>query len=401
MALAESIAPETGAKSTLPAGVDSVALGQQLELVFGGDNSRLARRMRKNEIAMVSEDSLRSRQAVDFLDKYDVGGKAQTTIEIIGPAIFSGGLWETMPQLHRVLESFVVGGTIGGFFSEGLLGAMSQAERIHPRFARLARSAGILRGMGFKIAQISASAGIGIVTAEGLDRWLQVQTQAAAQPAMTGGGEGFNNPHPGHRPVEASASQVGGLPLDDRGAGAIVSPPAELPGQAGNLPGGGESGSLPPGDLLPQPGDAELLAQQAAEAARIAALQQGPTVAELAANMPKQTVSEAIYQMIGDVPHRGEVTNILFRAIGDKVGSLNEGAIKAMAEALRPVFNNIDKTVAGSGVPYTEGGRAAVEAMRGFNSPEAQAIRAANLGDLEAASNLLNNVIEPVITVIK
>lgn len=143
---------------------------------------------------------------------------------------------------------------------------------------------------------------------------------------------------------------------------------------------------------------AATVAAQTAEVARIAALQQGPTVAELAAQMPKQTVSEAIYQMIGDVPHRGEVTNILFRAIGDKVNNLNEGAIKAAADALRPVFENIDQVmVVNSGTTYTEGGRAVVEVLKGFNSPEAQAIRAANMADLEAAGNLFNNVIGPVI----
>ncbi|MBI2309544.1 hypothetical protein HYU89_01475 [Candidatus Collierbacteria bacterium] len=331
-----------------------------------------------------SEEEVEERiqnRLVGWLRDVDWKNAAKEGALMLGPAIFSGILWETVPQLHQALKLFVGGGMIGGFLAEGFLEVLSQAERIHPRFAGLAREAAARRGTGLLIAQISASAGIGIVGAEGLDRLFQAH--AAAQPAVIGGGsgEGPGGPTPAmpvhggneigdyyHRVSDANLPQ----------SPVVLSPQAREMAEAAQ-------------------GAAAQAAAQTAEVARIAALQQGPTVAELAANMPKHTISEAIYQMIGNVPHRGEVTNVLFRAIGDKVNNLNQGAIKAAADALRPIFDNIDKVVTGSGATYTEGGRAAVEALRGFNSPEAQAIRAANMGDLEAASNLLNNVIGPVI----
>ena len=342
---------------------------------------------------------------VGWLKDVDWKNAAKEGALMLGPAIFSGVLWETVPQLHQALEYFVGGGMIGGFLAEGVIGVLSQAEKIHPRFADLARVAAAKRGTGFLIAQMAASAGIGIVGAEGLDRFFQAH--AAAQPAVISGGsgEGPGGPTP-TMPVHGG-NEIGDYyhRFSD----------ANLPQSPGTVSAGGQPPVLSPeaGEFVNRAGEvaaqearemaeaaqgaAAQAAAQTAEVARIAALQQGPTVAELAANMPKHTISEAIYQMIGNVPHRGEVTNVLFRAIGDKVNNLNQGAIQAAADALRPVFDNIDKVVTGSGATYTEGGRAAVEALRGFNSPEAQAIRAANMGDLEAAGNLLNNVIGPVI----
>lgn len=214
--------------------------------VWVGDNHPLAGPEINTEPEEDEVEEKAKNIMTDWLKAVDWKNMAKEGALILGPAIFSGVLWETMPQLHQALEYFVGGGMVGGFLTEGLIGALSQAESIHPRFAGFARAVAAKRGTGLLIAQISASAGIGIVGAEGLDRWLQIQTHAV-QPAAAGGGEGFSNPHPGHKPVDASG-QVGVSP-EDGGAGAIINPPAELPGQVGNLPGSGESGALPPGEL--------------------------------------------------------------------------------------------------------------------------------------------------------
>jgi len=197
---------------------------------FNGEEVRIppANEREEEEVEERTQNRL-----VGWLKDIDWKNAAKEGVLMLGPAIFSGVLWETVPQLHQVLESFVFGGVVGGFLSEGLIGVLSQAERIHPRFAGLARAAAAVRGKGLLIAQISASAGIGIAITEGLDRWLQVQAQAAQPEIGTGGGEGLAVDHP--KPVDAGVGQAGGLPSDGSGVGEAVQPPAPgMPPQIGS-----------------------------------------------------------------------------------------------------------------------------------------------------------------------
>lgn len=142
-----------------------------------------------------------------------------------------------------------------------------------------------------------------------------------------------------------------------------------------------------------------------AEAARIVALNEGQTVEQIMAAMPQQqqTVSEAILKIIGDIPHGGEITNVIYRAAGeDDVGKLHEGAIRALANSLSDLFSKADVAANNFGVPYDKGVLNAVNNTQslGPNSSVANIIKAGNLGDMEAAAKIREEVFKPILQVL-
>ena len=353
---------------------------------------------------------------VDWLKDVDWKNAAKQGALMLGPAIFSGVLWETMPQLHQALESFVGGGMIGGVLAEGLIGALSQAEKIHPRFAGLARVAAARRGTGFLIAQMAASAGIGIVGAEGLDRFFQAH---AVQSTIVGGsGEGSVDP--------TISAPTHGSNVDSTGYYHGVSD-VNLP-QPSETVAGDFGGLQPPADVTSASEatqqavqdaaqQAEAAAQAAAEQAAAAAAQQaealrqttlealnqGKTVAQVMQDLPKdhQTISDALYQMVGNIPHRMETVLSLMRSLrtaGVDLVNLHEGTIQAGAKTLTPVFEQAHQAATSLGIPYTEGGLSAVQTLIGQNSDAARAVESANLpGMNEAAAQVFQNVVNPAI----
>ena len=127
-------------------------------------------------------------------------------------------------------------------------------------------------------------------------------------------------------------------------------------------------------------------------------LNQGQTVAELAKTMPQQTVSEAVHQIVGNVPHSLEITNAIDRTAGDDVLKLHEGAIRELAKALSDIFTKADAAAAGMGVPYDKGGLQAAEQAYGPNSPVVHAIRTADLENQMESAGIVREFLRPILS---
>lgn len=261
-----------------------------------------------------------------------------------------------------------------------------------PAAAKLVRGITLHPGtMGFVSGAwlYAALSGAGVFGESGLTHQAH-----AVSPADSGGAGGAES-GAGQEQAGGNSGEVG---ADDRGE-ANVQPPA----------GGGADTSpqFPTQDspLAPvSPEDLEQLPNlvDSAEAARIVALNEGQTVEQIMAAMPQQqqTVSEAILKIIGDIPHGGEITNVIYRAAGeDDVGKLHEGAIRALANSLSDLFSKADVAANNFGVPYDKGVLNAVNNTQslGPNSAVANAIRAGNLGDLEAATKIREEVFRPIL----
>lgn len=234
----------------------------------------------------------------------------------------------------------------------------------------------------------AALSGAGVFGESGLTH------QAHAVSPVDSGGAGGAEAGAGREQAGGHFGEVG---ADDRGE-AIVQPPVgsgtdvgpQFPTQDSPL------APVSPEDLGQLPNLAD-----SAEAARIAALNQGQTVADLAATMPKGTVSEAVHQIVGNVPHSLEITHAIDRAAGDDVLKLHEGAVRELAKAFGDLFAKADAAAANFGVPYDEGGLSAAEQTYNPNSPVAHAIKLANLeNQTESAGIVREQVLRPILQVL-
>lgn len=384
MSLAESVAPETGAKPTLPEGVDRVVLNQQLELVFGGDNPKLEKRIRRNAANMVAGRGEARRGVDDSLDKHEAGKKAQELALIAGPAVFGAGVYVAEPnRLRLATESLFISGALIGPAVELTSGALKMLETKFSKLSGLAKLVSGVRSKAHLVSQMSAAAAAGFMGAGIVDALTPDVIVASG-----GDHAGRANLPPSPDRDLRGQPDVGKVPFggvgpNDRGSGVNAVP--QQP-SAPEMP-------VKPGDLeqlpnLPDP----------AEAARIAALNQGQTVAELVKTMPQGTVSEAVHQIVGDVPHSLEIVNVIDRAAEGDVLKLHEGAIKELARVLSKEFVRADVAAAGLGVPYDAGGLAAARQAYGDNSSVVNAIKAANLPDqLEAAGSIRENIFRPIL----
>lgn len=162
----ESIAPETGAKSTLPEGVDSVALNQQLELVFGGGNLKLEKRMRRNAANMVAGRGIGRRSVDDYLDKHEVGKKAQELGIVAGSAIFGAGVYNFEPnKLSLATEGLFIAGALVGPAVEVTAGGLKMLETKFPKMSGLAKFVSGARSKAYLVSQMSAVAATGFMGA--------------------------------------------------------------------------------------------------------------------------------------------------------------------------------------------------------------------------------------------
>ena len=224
MALAESVAPETGAKHTLPDGVDSVALNQQLELVFGGDNPKLEKRMRRNTANMVAGRGERRRGVDDFLDKHEVADKAKELALVAGPAAFGAGVYNFEPdRLRWATESLFLGGVLVGPTVELTAGGLRMLETKFPKLSGLAKFVSGTRSKAHLITQVSAAAAAGFVVAgiaDALSPNVVIGTSGAGQEQT---GAHFGGAGPDDR--AGLGSRFGGLSPDERGE-VVLQPPA-------------------------------------------------------------------------------------------------------------------------------------------------------------------------------
>ena len=315
------------------------ATGPGTQVIHGGEVViPPAREPEEEEV----EERIQNR-LVDWLKDVDWKNAAKQGALMLGPAIFSGVLWETMPQLHQALESFVGGGMIGGFLAEGLIGALSQAEKIHPRFAGLARVAAARRGTGFLIAQMAASAGIGIVGAEGLDRFFQAH---AVQSTIVGGsGEGSVDP--------TISAPTHGSNVDSTGYYHGVSD-VNLP-QPSETVAGDFGGLQPPADVTSASEATQQAVQDAAqqaEAAAQAAAEQAAAAAAQQAEALRQTTLEAATRVV-EVQPGDTLTGLVARAGGDAYG----------ADFTNTVLQSVD-VLTGPQNPHRDMARALVEFIK-------------------------------------
>ena len=140
MALPESVAPESGAKHTLPDGVDSVTLGQQLEMVLGGDNHKLEKRMWRNAANMVAGRGVGRRSVDDYLDKHEAGKKAQEFALVAGPAVLGAGVYNLEPnRLRLATEGLFLGGVLVGPAVEVTAGGLKMLEAKFHKMSGLAK----------------------------------------------------------------------------------------------------------------------------------------------------------------------------------------------------------------------------------------------------------------------
>jgi hypothetical protein len=166
MSLAESVAPETGAKPTLPEGVDRVVLNQQLELVFGGDNPKLEKRIRRNAANMVAGRGEARRGVDDSLDKHEAGKKAQELALIAGPAVFGAGVYVAEPnRLRLATESLFISGALIGPAVELTSGALKMLETRFPKLSGVAKLVSGVRSKAHLVSQMSVVAAVGFMGA--------------------------------------------------------------------------------------------------------------------------------------------------------------------------------------------------------------------------------------------
>lgn len=225
MGLPEVPAPETGAKSTLPEGVDSVALNQQLELVFGGDNLKLENRMRRNAANMVAGRGVGRRSVDDYLDKHEVGKKAKEMALVFGPMAFGAGIYKLESgRLHEATQTLLLGGLLSGPATEVSAITLKLLEGKFPKLSGLAKRVAGARSSAFLVTQISAATLAGFTGARIVDALtpdiVSATAGAGAGQEQTGGhfgGEGADD-------RAGSGRHFGGFSPDERG-GVIVQPP--------------------------------------------------------------------------------------------------------------------------------------------------------------------------------
>jgi hypothetical protein len=345
----------------------------------------------------------------ELVQNYNWGRLARDGIHILVPML-TGGLATTIlppEQAHNLIATaFGVGSA--GFLGAGVCAIIEKILPRHLRVGRLASSLAVLKVTGSVFAEAGMLMGIGATGGLALHNKEIFNSTMKLLNGDTPAGDGA-----GGAPVdlgsEAGQGQEysgGGLSPDERGE-VVVQPPAGGGADANPQTSTPDSPMAPvkPGDLeqlpnLPDPVEAaRIAAQQAAEAARIVALNQGQTVLEIATTMPQQTVSEAILKIIGDIPHGGEITNVIYRSAGEDVGKLHEGAIRELANSLSELFAKADTAANNFGVPYDQGGLNAVNNTQalGPNSTVANIIRAGNLGDMEAAAKIREEVFMPIL----
>lgn len=217
MAQVESVASETRAKSALPEGVDSVALNQQLELVFGGDNLKLENRMRRNAANMVAGRGVGRRSVDDYLDKHEVGKKAQEIGIIAGPAIFGAGVYNFEPnRLRLATESLFIAGALVGSAVELTAGGLKMLEAKFPKVSGLAKLVSGARSKAHLVSQMSAAAAAGFMVAGVVDVLTPdvVSATAGAGTGQEQTGAHFGGVGPDDR--TDSGRHFGGLSLEDR-----------------------------------------------------------------------------------------------------------------------------------------------------------------------------------------
>lgn len=221
----ESIAPETGAKSTLPDGVDSVALNQQLELVFGGDSPKLEKRMRRNAANMVAGRGIGRRSVDDYLDKHEVGKKAQEFALVAGPAVFGAGVYSLEPnRLRLATESLFISGVLVGPAVEATAGGLKMLESKFPKMSGLAKLVSGARSKAHLVSQISAAAAAGFMGAGIVDALTPDVVSATAGAGAGQEQAGGHFGRAGADDMADSGRHFGGLSPDERGE-TIVQPP--------------------------------------------------------------------------------------------------------------------------------------------------------------------------------
>lgn len=230
MALAESVAPEIGAKSTLPEGVDRVVLNQQLEFVLGGDNPKLGERMRRNAANMVAGRGVGRRSVDDYLDKHEVGKKAQEIGIIAGPAIFGAGVYNFEPnRLRLATESLFIAGALVGSVVELTAGELKMLEAKFPKVSGLAKLVSGARSKAHLVSQMSAAAAAGFMAAGIVD---VLTPDVVSATAGAGAGQEQTGGHFGGAGLDDRADSgrhFGGLSLEDRDKVVVQQDLGQLP----------------------------------------------------------------------------------------------------------------------------------------------------------------------------
>lgn len=333
----------------------------------------------------------------EFLQNYDWGRLARDGFHVLVPFLTGGALTTILSpeQAHNlIVTAFGVGGV--GFLTASACATVEAMIPRHQRAGKLARSLAFLSVTGAVFAETGllmgagASAGVALHAREALGSMMK----------STSGGAVKETPQTNVVP-EAS----------DQKSQTEIAPPQSPDAQAANREAVDNAAKLEQAKAETQLRAAELernrlameevLRQQqqaVAEASRIAVLNQGQTVADLAKTMPHQTVSEAVHQIVGNGPHSLEITNVIDRAASDDVLRLHEGAIKEMAKVLSEQFAKADAAAAGMGVPYNQGGLQAAEQMYGANSPVVHAIRAANLENQMESAGVVREFLRPILS---
>ena len=322
-------------------------------------------------------------------DKIDWKAVQREGLTSVMPVLFGAYIGLTASPEDATRIATALGGAGLGFEFLSMAAAVPEAIAKHQRASGLAKAIAAVRVVTFYAGKVGVFAALGTGVAALAHRGL-LETQAAA----TAQGEVGSQPDAGlygqqaNPPAgisetawQARRDEIQRLPT-------IQPPPETVVPQLPQVP-------IDAGEAQLQAAQAEAEAQ-AELANRLAVLNDGGVVGDLAKEA-NSAPWDTVRKIVGDVAHGGEITNALTRALGDKLSGLHEGAIREAAKSLQPVFDKIDATVLNSGVPYTEGGLGAVEALHGPNSAEAQLIRAANTVNLEAAAHVMDKVITPAI----
>lgn len=144
-------------------------------------------------------------------DKVKEGGQAAG--EVILPALLGFKSAEYLsPEAGKNLAVIAMAGSVG---MEALALGVYKAEKIakkHPRAAVLAQALTLSRLFLSHGGTALGSFGLGLGGAEIRDAIGRLQGfEQIVTPASAGGGEGFNNPHPIHRPVVEASGEFGAL----------------------------------------------------------------------------------------------------------------------------------------------------------------------------------------------
>lgn len=331
------------------------------------------------------------RELWNTLDKVDWKAVQREGLTAVMPALFGAYIGLTAGPEDATRIAAALGGAGFGLELLSMAAVVPEAIAKHQRASGLAKAIAAVRVGTFYAGKVGLWIALGTGAAALAHRgW---EARAAAQ---TAGGVG----------EARGGGAIGGLPPDERVSGSAVhpqSPDVNLPPPSAEtvvpyLP----QAPIDAGETQLQAAEAEAAAQDAARQALLS----GKTIGELAQSSG-QLPWNAVRESVGNAPHGGEISNALTRALqvgGVDISSLHEGAISQLTAKMQELFGNADKALETFNLghpyaprPYDAGGLGAVETVKGLNSIEAQAIRAANLGDMEAAGNLYNNVLRGVL----